>query len=268
MSLKTKQCKHGTFTFFDNDRYIGKQLDVLGYYSEGEVQLLLSLTTPGMTVVDVGANIGAITVPWARKAKQVWAFEPQGEIFNVLVKNLVMNGLYNVRAHPWGLNSLKRRMGVGPYDMEMNDANTGAVPLRGFWMNENEMVWTYPLDDIVKERVDIIKIDVEGMELEVLKGAARTIQRDWPILYLENNERSPELIQYILDLGYGMAWHLPVLECLVNKDAGTRTLTLSSNMICVPPGIQVSISGEDFLPIASAVDSDWQKHPNYAQWIV
>ena len=96
--LKTKQCKHGKFTYYDNDRYIGRQLDVLGYYSENEVQTLLGFVTPDSVVIDVGANIGAITVPLAKKAKRTYAFEPQPIIYEFYVPILCANKLTNVWA--------------------------------------------------------------------------------------------------------------------------------------------------------------------------
>src|SRR6516165_9597406 len=93
MALKTKHCKHGIFTFFDNDRFIGGALDHTGEYSEQEVQALLTIVPPDASVIEVGSNIGVITVPLAKRVAKVIAFEPQPVICAILRRNVAQNGL-------------------------------------------------------------------------------------------------------------------------------------------------------------------------------
>jgi FkbM family methyltransferase len=277
MALKTKQCKHGKFTYYDNDRYIGKQLDVLGYYSENEVQLLLKLGGVNFgVVIDVGANIGALTVPLAKVIDKVYAFEPQPAIYDLLCANIMQNNLTNVIAKKAAVGSKSGVAEVPRYDMDAPDMNTGAVAVvpipKGIEIpDEAVVVPMEKLDNLVRTRwpVRLIKIDVEGMESDVLKGAKRIITNDRPVLYLENNTpgtpESKALIQQIMDMGYQLEWHLPVLECLTN--ATHRTLTLSSNMVCVTPRHVVSSAhGPDFHPITSP-DDNWHNIPSYAQAI-
>lgn len=270
MPLKTKQCKHGKFTYYDNDRYIGKQLDVLGYYSENEVQTLLGLVTPGSVVIDVGANIGAITVPLAKKAKKVYAYEPQPAIYDLLCANVMQNKLTNVDARKAAVGGRVGRAEVPQCDLGKPDMNTGAVRAvripKGVSVPESAIVVPiYKLDPAFWYPVDLIKIDVEGMEGEVIAGATRIIGQYRPFLYVENNMTdSAALIRQIMDLGYELYWHLPVLECLTN--ATHRTLTLSSNMLCVPPSRPVTIGGPDFWPINSPEDN-WHTIPAYAEAI-
>lgn len=275
MALKTKQCKHGMFTYYDNDRYIGKQLDVLGYYSENEVQTLLSLAAGFGVAIDVGANIGALTVPLAKVIDKVYAFEPQPAIYDLLCANVMQNGLTNVIAKKAAVGAQSGSAEVPRYDMETPLMNTGAVAVvpipRGTRIPDEAVVAPMEkLDNLVRTRwlVRLIKIDVEGMESDVLKGAMRIIMNDRPVLYLENNAPgSPEskaLIRQIMDMGYQLEWHLPVLECLTN--ATHRTLTLSSNMVCVWPTRMVDAHGPDFWPITSP-DDNWHAIPEYAQAI-
>ena len=66
--IKTKQCKHGVFSFFKNDTIIGKSLDLYGEYAEYEFMLLNNLIAPDHIVIDVGANIGLHTVWFSKHA--------------------------------------------------------------------------------------------------------------------------------------------------------------------------------------------------------
>jgi hypothetical protein len=92
-----KQCRHGFFLFNSNDSFIGRSLDLYGEWCEAEG--LLPLLGPGQVVVDVGANIGTHTIPFANKVTKtglVVAFEPQRQVFNYLVSNLTLKNLLHV----------------------------------------------------------------------------------------------------------------------------------------------------------------------------
>src|SRR5882672_1609267 len=84
MQSKIKDCRHGRFMYLPNDAYIGRSLDVYGEYCEGESEIFRQLLRPGDVALDVGANIGALTVGMARtvqSAGAVVAFEPQRAIY-------------------------------------------------------------------------------------------------------------------------------------------------------------------------------------------
>ena len=101
MQGRTKDCRHGRLMYLLNDAYIGRSLDVYGEYSEGEIDLFRQLLRPGDVAIDVGANIGALTVGMARLVQPggaIVAFEPQRTIFDILCNNLRLNSLANVTA--------------------------------------------------------------------------------------------------------------------------------------------------------------------------
>ncbi len=89
--------------------------------------------------------------------------------------------------------------------------NFGGLGLGSFRQGEPVPVLT--VDSLQLARCHLLKVDVEGMESEVLTGATETIARYRPVLYLENDraEKSPQLIQQLLQLGYRIYWHLPPL---------------------------------------------------------
>ena len=96
-------CKHGDFVILKYDRYIGRSLREYGEWSDGELSEIYSHYVKQRSVVlDVGANIGAFTVPLGKLAGPygvVHAFEPLRTVHNLMVTNTVLNGLINVVPH-------------------------------------------------------------------------------------------------------------------------------------------------------------------------
>lgn len=136
----------------------------------------------GSTALDVGAHIGSITVPMARlvgPAGRVYAFEPQRRIYRELVHNLRLNEL--AQAVP-----LRYAVGAESAIIEMDPvtAHDGRVAV-GKGGDRAEL---RTLDSFGFTDVSLIKIDVEGFELEVLRGAEALIERERPILILEIRE--------------------------------------------------------------------------------
>jgi hypothetical protein len=64
--LRVRHCRHGVMAYLPNDLYIGRSLDLYGEFSEHELNLLKRIVKKGDVVVDVGANIGALTIPLAQ----------------------------------------------------------------------------------------------------------------------------------------------------------------------------------------------------------
>lgn len=190
--------------FLSNDHYIGRSLNLYGEFCEGEYQLFAQILHPGMTVVDAGAKIGVHTVGFAELVEpsgQVFAFEPQRALFHLLCGNLALNGYSRVAAFQAGLASTTRGITVAAADLCEPRGWSGAAhtePLRC------EQVPTAILDCFDLMQCHFIKVDVDGMELDVLKGATETIVKHHPVLYVANNRRSnsPDLIGWLFDRQY------------------------------------------------------------------
>lgn len=231
--IQVKKCRHGRLMFYDNDLYIGRSLNTHGVYSEQEILLWQQIIKPGWTVVEVGANIGVHTV-WLSKAVGsnglVVAIEPQMQLYHMLCGNLALNEITNTVTVLAAIGKTHGTITV-PSISYGKQGNFGGVSLGG---SEGATVPVLPLDALRKDP-EFIKIDVEGMEADVLRGARETIERCKPILYVENDrkEKSDELIEIIRDLGYVMYWHHP----LINRELFGNTVSL--NMLCVQPGASV-----------------------------
>jgi FkbM family methyltransferase len=245
--------------FFSNDTYIGRSLDLYGEFSEGEARLFDQMIHPGMTIIDVGANIGAHTIYFAKKtgsSGRVFAFEPQRALYHVLCGNLALNLHYNVTAINGGLGSKATRLTLPRIDYARG-GNFGGLEL-GKW--DGEDVPILPLDSYHLSSCHMIKIDVEGMERDVLEGAQATLAEHRPLLYVENDrsEKSKSLIQWLFNADFRLFWHLPPLfnsENYFKRREDIFANIVSVNILGVPRSKQLTVT--NFREITSPED-DWR----------
>ncbi|MBI4798270.1 MAG: FkbM family methyltransferase [Desulfarculus sp.] len=222
-----------------HDLYIGRSLDKYGEFSQGEIDLFQQLVKPGQIVVEVGANIGAHTVWLAQAAGPtgaVLAFEPQRIVYQTLCANLALNSITNVLCFNAAAGKAPGHIVVPPLDYSQAN-NFGGLGLGSFQSGETMPVMT--VDNLGLPKCHFLKIDVEGMEQEVLQGAARSIAALSPVLYVENDrpEKSNDLIRFIDSLGYSMYWHMPPLYNPQNFAGDPENVfgeIVSKNMLCLP----------------------------------
>jgi FkbM family methyltransferase len=239
--IRIRGCRHGPMIYFVHDQYVGRSLDLYGEFSEIESAFLAQLIKPGMTIVEVGANIGAHTVALSRMANggTVVAIEPQGEIFKLLCANLAMNGARNVIPIWAASGESAGRISIPAVDYT-KPGNFGGISAGAAPGQAATMVTITPLDAIEGlTTIHALKVDVEGMELDVIRGAAGLIARSRPVLYVENdrNEKSPALIDHLLGIGYRCYWHVPPLFSAANYLGNATNVfgnTVSINLLCVP----------------------------------
>lgn len=245
---RQKACRYGQMVFNVNDTYIGRSLDVYGEYSEGEVELFRQILKPGSVVIEAGANMGAHTLALARlvtKSGVVIAFEPQRILFQTLCANLALNSVSNVYVFPQAVGALAGAVFVPPLDYTKEN-NFGGLALGGY--QSGERVPISPLDDFSFPACHFLKIDVEGMELDVLRGATKLISRFKPVIYIENDrqEKSTELVRHLASLGYQLYWHRPPYFNPQNFLGNAENVfgnIVSLNMICVHGSLPHDLRG-------------------------
>jgi FkbM family methyltransferase len=208
-----KPCRHGEMIFNRHDRYIGRSLEHYGEFSDKEAELFGTFLQPGAFVVEAGSNIGAHTLAISALVGgegTVIAFEPQRLVFHLLCANLALNSIRNVFAHQEAVGAEAGTILVPQLD-PASEANFGGLSL-GAW-KFGEPVRVVSLDNMRFPRLDLLKADVEGMEEKVLIGAAETIARHRPILYLEDDrpKQSESLRMRIRSLGFRIYSHTPPL---------------------------------------------------------
>lgn len=224
--------RYGKLIVSPYDKYLGKSLLEYGEFSQEEVDLFSKFVTKDFIVCDVGANIGAHTLAFSRMAKQVFAFEPVPFNFNALAGMIALNDLSNVQAFQMGISDENGLMSYPDLDIHQEN-NFGAASLGDF--NGERAVQTQPLSI----PCDFLKIDVEGMEVRVLRGAKDVIRMSRPVIYLEADRgKNFEEISRILDeYDYAFTWHTPPLynpeNFFGNKNNVFEDLR-SFNLLCIP----------------------------------
>jgi FkbM family methyltransferase len=205
--------RHGNMLYDRLDVGVGKFLEAYGEYFEDEIDVLRKCCGPGGVVVDAGANIGTHTLALAQivgPGGRVFAFEPQGRVCQLLAANVALNGIDHVECLRAALSDADGEMPLGnlPANAQANFGGATLTDLAGHVRTP-----VYALDNFLADvnRLQLIKLDVEGMELQVLRGAAGLLQKHHPAIYAENNRpaQSTALIAFLKESGYRVYWHLP-----------------------------------------------------------
>lgn len=216
--------------YLDLDSLIDRYVYYTGFYRPWALHYFDTLLCPGMTVIDVGANIGCYAL-WAAlrvgSTGKVFAFEPEPGCFDQLRRNIEVNGITWIDA---------RRLAIADVDGEsalnMNDPrhpNRGQSSLAALKFHRRAMtVETARLDSLTPSRsmrgLDVLKIDTQGSELRVLRGARRLLEEFKPSLLLRLCEEkcaaegcgSKDPQQLLFDLGYRL------FEVLGGTEYGAR----------------------------------------------
>jgi len=214
----------------------------------GTIKALKNHLVPNSVFIDVGANVGTFTLVAAANACRgtVHAFEPSQYHFERLKRNIDLNGFSNVvtsRVGLWDAPS-SSTLHVPLHDAGMS--NTGAASMFASTDNPesstDETIQLIRLDDYVAqnalERIDIIKVDIEGAELPALRGAQETIRRFHPLVLMEldldNLQRAgytaADILAFWNDCGYRVRRILNSGDCSDFSD--TANLPRHQNVQC------------------------------------
>jgi len=186
-----------------------------GFYESEVSDMMVRMLEPTDTFIDCGAHIGWFTIIGAELCKQVYSFEAEKANYECLVGNINLNGLKNVKAFNNAVGdeckevelyvNLDNDGGHALWDVSHHPFNKKTKEQKT--LQKLEMV---TLDSCIDEPVKLIKIDTEGCELMVVKGAENLIKKYSPMIILEMNDSAfiemgytkSELIEYLEKLGY------------------------------------------------------------------
>jgi FkbM family methyltransferase len=167
----------------------------------------------GSVFVDVGANFGCFSFAMRKFCQEVHAFEPQRIIHNMMAGSIALNGWLNVYAYNIALGDFNGEIELPQFDYNKSlsfgsiefgkEQNERVEQQRSHHKGRVEYVELRRLDFYEFPRVDVLKIDAEGMEIDVLRGAIATIDRCRPIMMVEHLKSPKEALHAALHgLGY------------------------------------------------------------------
>jgi FkbM family methyltransferase len=171
----------------------------------------------GVVAIDCGANIGVHTIEWAQAMYgwgEVIAFEAQERIFYALAGNIALNNCFNAKAILAAVGAGEGEILV-PLPNYFSPSSFGSLEIRkknttqfigqNIDYNEEKCVRTKmtSIDQLDLKRLDFIKIDIEGMEMEALVGAEKSIKKHKPQLMIEKiKSNEGEICLFLKNLDY------------------------------------------------------------------
>ncbi len=187
-----------------------------GFYEKYETALFKRLVKKGMVVLDIGANVGYYTLLAAHLVGdegKVFAFEPDPYNFDLLCKNIEVNGYRNVIPVRKAVSS---KSGKRKFFLDKNNLGGHSLSKANVGTSASITIEATSLDDYFKNtdyKVDVIKMDVQGLEMEVLEGMTNTINRNdnlkiitefWP-MGLRNSGSSPkDFLNKLVEYGFAL----------------------------------------------------------------
>lgn len=255
---RIRRCRHGLIVYLASDNTIGRSLELYGEFAESENILMTALLRPGDIAIDVGANVGTVTLALARRIGStglLYAFEPQRVIFQNLCATLALNGLTNVRAFPLAVGENAGSVRVPQLDLQ-RPANFGAVRVGS--SDDGEEVPLVNLDSLSLASCALIKIDVEGMDCDVLLGADQTVARCRPFIYMEAKKgpKTEKAITWLQSRDYNCLWHFAAFYSRKNYCKRSENVFGNRgdiNLLGLPKEKSVNLN----LPRIERPDSDW-----------
>ncbi|HOY14998.1 MAG TPA: FkbM family methyltransferase [Saprospiraceae bacterium] len=215
MIVNTAHTKFGDIQYLENDFFIASALRNDIVWDEGLIiEHLHEHIKNAKVVLDIGAHVGCHTLIYKsiNNDCSVYSFEMQSIIYELLKKNIAINHLQKVQAfhcaigESIGMVTISDTIADGPNKNEKfaynngNEYNFGGVSL-GPGQQEILMI---SIDSLQLEACDFIKIDVEGFEYFVIKGASQTMQKYKPVIFYEENYKkiSQSTTELLKSMGY------------------------------------------------------------------
>lgn len=200
----------GRFYMDDEPQAVKNSLRKGVPWEQHVIRLFEQYVIPGSVVLDVGAHIGSHTVTLARlvgPTGHVYAFEPQKRVYRELVYNLKLNEIRNATPLRFAASSQAGVLGSNPRHLRVGPVGRGL-----------DRVEARTIDSFKFDNVSVMKIDVDGHQLEVLQGAKETIAEQEPVIVIEIYHGHVEETKQLLR-AYGYEYqHLRRHDYLAKKE--------------------------------------------------
>ena len=186
---------------------------------ESELHMIFQIVDQlpeGAIILDGGTNIGLVSIPIAQRVKnrdiKIIGFEPQKMIFSALSGSIVLNDLSNIWLHNKALGKEITTVTIPQVDYGTR-ADYGQVSVSKNKVVEHDFMRSQTVDCVTVDsmnlpRLDFIKLDVEGFELNVLEGAAETIKQFSPVIWIEYHLIGKANIEQVLSSLGNYSYHI------------------------------------------------------------
>lgn len=207
----------------ENNGYgVGYDLLNTSSFSQEEVELVILLLNKrrisfgdGVVAIDCGANVGVHTIEWSRAMHgwgEVLSFEAQEKIYYALAGNIAINNCLNATARLAAVGDHCATINIPELDylipssfgsFELKESNSNEFIGQEINYKRTQCIPLVSIDSLNLKRIDFIKIDVEGMEQEVLNGASVSIGENHPIMFIEIIKSKRSMIEeFLITHGY------------------------------------------------------------------
>ena len=236
-----------------NDTVIGFSLNLYGEYGQKEIDFLRWVVNDQYVIYDVGANIGVYSTALSDTAKQIFCFEPNQRNFQLLSHNTA--DLANVHCYNLACGQYNGTTHIMDFDPDVH-GNFGNLS-NG---DQGIAVPLIALDALDIPAPNLLKIDVEGAELEVLLGCENKIRSSLPCIVYEahETEQFSEIWHFLKQFDYRLYW----LQCMnynpnnFNKNSeNIFENTALFSVVAWPPGWPQSLAAQE----VTGPDDDWHK---------
>jgi len=243
------------YRMVDNNQGYGVGYDLLNTssFSQEEIDFLIILLNKrrvsfgdGVVAIDCGANVGVHTVEWSRAMYgwgEVISFEAQEKIYYALAGNVAINNCLNVTAKFAAVGDHCSMINVPEPDylipssfgnFELKESNQNEYIGQEINYKKTKSVSLISIDSMGLKRLDFIKIDVEGMEMDVLNGAKVSIGNHHPILFIEIIKANRSMIEeFLISNGYTLFLLNMNLLAIHQNDPVLNTIKIENNVLSV-----------------------------------
>lgn len=269
--MKVSKTRSGEMMFMENDLQIGRSLAKYGEVNYFKTEFLKKLLSDKDVVIDVGANIGSITVPLAKAVPEgyVLALEPHNFSYFMLCGNVALNQLTNVQAFNRAAGENSKLICYFPSVDVNSEVDMSQIKLATI-LNAKDSegrkcenpISAIGIDDLKLSKPKLIKVSAQGMEVAVLRGGRITIDRATPVLYVSFQENKEDILKFLATIGYDWELHEPPVynpDNYVYNKINELGDDVGQHLFCYPKGGRPDVE-DDYL-----VDLDKSEEPRHKE---
>lgn len=200
--MNTYNTKYGNITLYKNDIYVGGEFKRGNYWEEENLVAIKQFIDPNRNILEIGGHCGTSSVVYSRylnEGKQIFVYEPQKNMYNLLVKNINQNNLSHIiipnnhglfcYSGTCTMNNIDMDGGGGDVKKRYNEENNLDCNFAGIGLGKNgESINVVTVDSMNLDNIGYIHCDAQGSENFIFSNALDTITKFRPVILYENKD--------------------------------------------------------------------------------